>query len=33
VLLVEGEKTAEAALRIFPTRIITTWQGGSKAFS
>lgn len=33
VLLVEGEKTAEAALRIFPTRIITTWQGGSNAFS
>ena len=33
VLLVEGEKTAEAALRIFPTRIVTTWQGGSKSFS
>jgi len=33
VLLVEGEKTAEAALRIFPTRIVTTWQGGSKAFA
>ena len=33
MLLVEGEKTADAALRIFPTRITTTWQGGSKAFS
>jgi hypothetical protein len=33
VLLVEGEKTAEAALRIFPTRIVTTWQGGSKSFT
>lgn len=33
VLLVEGEKTADAAFRIFPTRIVTTWQGGSKAFA
>jgi hypothetical protein len=33
VLLVEGEKTAEAALRIFPTHIVTTWQGGAKSFS
>ena len=33
VLLVEGEKTAEAALRIFPTYICTTWQGGTDSFS
>ena len=33
VLLVEGEKTAEAALRFFPTYICTTWQGGSESFS
>ncbi len=33
VLLVEGEKTADAALRIFPTYICTTWQGGTNSFS
>jgi putative DNA primase/helicase len=31
VLIVEGEKTADAAQRLFPDYVVTTWQGGSKA--
>lgn len=30
VLIVEGEKTAVAAEKIFPEMVVTTWQGGSK---
>jgi putative DNA primase/helicase len=33
VLLVEGEKTAEAAQRLMPHMVCTTWAGGSKAVS
>jgi len=29
VLLVEGEKTADAAKRLFPQYVVTTWIGGS----
>ena len=31
VLVVEGEKTADAARRIFPDHVVTTSSGGSKA--
>jgi hypothetical protein len=31
LLLVEGEKTADAARKLFPDRVVLTWQGGSKA--
>ena len=31
VLLVEGEKTADAGQRLFPVAVVTTWPGGSKA--
>ena len=31
VLLVEGEKTADAAQRLLPSLVATTWTGGSKA--
>lgn len=29
VLIVEGEKTAEAAKHIFPEMVVTTWHGGA----
>lgn len=29
VLIVEGEKTAEAAKQIFPEMVVTTWHGGA----
>jgi putative DNA primase/helicase len=31
VIVTEGEKAAEAALRLFPEACLTTWPGGSKA--
>jgi putative DNA primase/helicase len=31
VLLVEGEKTADAAAELFPDHVVVTWQGGSNA--
>jgi hypothetical protein len=31
VLLVEGEKTADAAKQRFPDFVVVTWQGGAKA--
>ncbi len=31
VLVVEGEKTADAAARLFPKLVVTTWSGGCKA--
>lgn len=31
ILIVEGEKTADAARKLFPDRLCITWQGGSKA--
>lgn len=31
VLVVEGEKCAEAGKRILPRAVVTTWQGGGKA--
>ena len=31
LLIVEGEKTADAARKLFPDRVVLTWQGGSKA--
>ena len=31
VVLVEGEKTADAARRLLPSRLVTTWPGGGKA--
>jgi putative DNA primase/helicase len=31
VILVEGEKTAEAAKKLFPSFVITTWSGGANA--
>lgn len=31
VLIVEGEKTADAAGELFPEHVVTTWQGGSQA--
>lgn len=33
VLLVEGEKTSDAARKLFPDLIVTTWSGGAKAIS
>lgn len=30
-MIVEGEKAAEAAKRIFPDHVVTTWSGGCKA--
>ena len=30
-MVVEGEKAAEAAKRIFPDHVVTTWSGGCKA--
>ncbi len=30
VLVVEGEKTAEVAQRLFPNFVVTTWHGGTK---
>lgn len=30
VLVVEGEKTAVAASKLFPSHVVLTWQGGSK---
>lgn len=30
LLIVEGEKTADAARKLFPDRVVLTWQGGSK---
>jgi CHC2-type zinc finger protein len=32
VLLVEGEKTADAARRLLPDMAVTTWPGGAKAY-
>ena len=32
VVLVEGEKTAEAAQRLLASLVATTWPGGSKAY-
>jgi hypothetical protein len=32
VVLVEGEKTCEAAQRLLPSTVATTWPGGSKAY-
>lgn len=29
ILIVEGEKTADAAAKLFPDMAVTTWQGGS----
>jgi len=31
VIVVEGEKTAEAAQKLFPDAVVTTWQGGARA--
>ncbi len=31
ILIVEGEKTAEAAKVLFPSYIVTTWSGGAQA--
>jgi len=31
VVVVEGEKTAEAAARLFPSHVAVTWQGGCNA--
>ncbi len=31
VLVVEGEKTADAARAIFPDHVVVTWSGGAKA--
>lgn len=31
VLLVEGEKSADAARRLFPSHAVVTWQGGANA--
>jgi uncharacterized protein (DUF927 family) len=31
VLVVEGEKAADAAAKRFPSHVVVTWQGGSKA--
>jgi len=33
VLLVEGEKTADAAQRLLPSLVAVTWQGGGKVAS
>ena len=32
VVVVEGEKCADAAARVFPGRTVTTWAGGAKAW-
>ena len=31
VIVVEGEKAADAAQRLFPSQVVVTWPGGSKA--
>ena len=31
VIVVEGEKTAEAAQKLFPSHIVTTWPGGAES--
>jgi len=31
VIIVEGEKTADAVQALFPTQVVITWSGGSKA--
>jgi ATP-dependent exoDNAse (exonuclease V) alpha subunit len=31
ILIVEGEKTADAAKQIFPEMVVTTWHGGASA--
>ncbi len=31
VIVVEGEKTADAAAMLYPDQVVTTWQGGSNA--
>lgn len=31
VMIVEGEKTADAAQALFPRSVVTTWQGGARA--
>jgi len=33
VLVVEGEKTADAAARLYPRAVVTTWPSGCKAIS
>ncbi len=33
VMVVEGEKTADAAAVLFPHVVVTTWQGGAKAIA
>jgi len=33
VLIVEGEKAADAAARLFPTAVVTTWPSGCKAIN
>lgn len=33
VMVVEGEKTAEAAAKLFPSLVVVTWPGGTKAIS
>lgn len=33
VILTEGEKTADAAQRLFPKAVVSCWQGGAKAYS
>lgn len=33
IMIVEGEKTAEAAQKLFPSIIVTCWIGGSKAIN
>ncbi len=33
VLLVEGEKAADAAATLFPEYVVTTWPGGAKAWN
>lgn len=33
VLIVEGEKTADAAARLFPQVVVTTWSSGCKAIA
>lgn len=33
ILIVEGEKTCDAARKLFPDHLVLTWQGGSKRVS
>lgn len=33
VLIVEGEKTCDAAARLFPANVATTWPGGAQAWA